>query len=153
MTTPRSTSAEDAPPAGFAPLDNVTEAEAFNGPYYLRRSTDAVSIGFRVHGRHLNAAGICHGGVIGVFADMQGYAIEVGNFSGAAPTITLSLDFLAAVRQGDWVEATPQVTRDTRSLTFFRSVITVDGSPVASCHGIYKKRSPARIPDNEGVSP
>jgi uncharacterized protein (TIGR00369 family) len=152
MTAPATMSDEDAPPAGFAPLDNVTEAEAFNGPYYIRRSTDAVSIGFRVHGRHLNAAGICHGGVIGVFADMQGYAIEVGNFSGAAPTINLSLDFLAAIRRGDWVEATPQVTRDTRSLTFFRSVITVDGSPVASCHGIYKKRSPAGGRGNEGVS-
>lgn len=138
----------DRPPEGFVPLDNATAAEAFNGPYYIRRRDGRASVGFRVQDRHLNAAGICHGGILAVFADMQGYAIEVGNFSGAAPTITLSLDFLAAVRAGDWVEATPEITRDTRSLTFFRSLMTVKGAAVAACNGIYKKRSSGPKPEN-----
>lgn len=127
-----------APPAGFKPLDNATEAERFNGPFFI--DEDRAVIGFRARARHMNAAGTCHGGILAVFADMQGYAIAVGNFSGAAPTITLGIDFLAPVREGDWVEATPEVTRDTKSLTFFQGMMRVDGQPVARTNGIYKKR-------------
>lgn len=129
---------EDQPPAGFQPLANATEGEAFNGPFYLRGGT----LGFRCKPRHLNASGTCHGGLLAFFADMLGYGIGVGTHSGAAPTVTLSLDFLAPVRLGDWVEAAPEVTRDTRSLTFFRALMTVDGNTVARCNGLYKKRTP-----------
>lgn len=131
----------DAPPEGFVPLGNATEGERFNGPYYIRRDGGSATLGFRVHKRHLNAAGMCHGGLLAVFADMLGYGINVGDHSGAAPTITLSLDFLAPVREGQWVEASPELTRDTRSLTFFRALMTVDGQAIARCNGIYKKRT------------
>ena len=128
-------------PAGFVPLENATEGERFNGPYFIRRSAGVAALGFRVKPRHLNAAGLCHGGLLAVFADMLGYAIGVGTSSGAAPTVTLSLDFLAPVRDGDWVEATPEITRDTRRLTFFRALMQVDGNAVVRCNGIYKKRT------------
>ncbi|MGH1369602.1 MAG: PaaI family thioesterase [Maritimibacter sp.] len=128
------------PPAGFEPLANATEVERFNGPFFIRKDEVGAVIGFRAQERHMNAAGTCHGGVLSVFADMQGYALAVGNFSGAAPTITLGIDFLAPVRFGDWVEATPEVTRDTKSLTFFQGMMRVEGAPVARSNGIYKKR-------------
>lgn len=127
----------DRPPAGFEPLANATEGEVFNGPFYIRGGT----LGFRCKRRHLNASGTCHGGLLAVFADMLGYGIGVGTQSGAAPTVTLSIDFLAPVRLGDWVEATPEVTRDSRSLTFFQALMRVDGTAVARCNGIYKKRT------------
>lgn len=127
----------DRPPAGFQPLANATEGERFNGPFYIRGGT----LGFRCQPRHLNAAGGCHGGLLAFFADMLGYGIGVGTQSGAAPTVTLSIDFLAPVRPGDWVEATPEITRDTRSLTFFQALMKVDGAAVARCNGLYKKRT------------
>lgn len=133
--------AEAEAPQGFVPLENATEGERFNGPYFIRRDGGAATLGFRCRPRHLNAAGTCHGGLLAVFADMLGYGIEVGDHSGAAPTITLGLDFLAPVREGDWVEAAPEITRDTRSLTFFRALMTVRDEPVARCNGIYKKRN------------
>ncbi|MFV0385149.1 PaaI family thioesterase [Paracoccus sp. (in: a-proteobacteria)] len=134
------TNGDDAP-EGFAPLANATEGERFNGPYYIRSDPQGATLGFRCKARHLNAAGSCHGGLLAVFADMLGYGIRVGDHSGAAPTITLSLDFLAPVHPGDWVEARPEITRDTRSLTFFQALIRVGGQPVARCNGIYKKRN------------
>ncbi|MGV0819070.1 PaaI family thioesterase [Martelella sp. AMO21009] len=131
----------DVVPKGFVLLDNGTEAERFNGPFYIAKGPAGAVLGFRCKARHLNAAGTCHGGLLAVFADMLGYGIEVGTFSGAAPTVTLSIDFLAPVREGDWVEARPEITRDTRSLTFFQALMRVEGQPVARCNGIYKKRN------------
>ncbi|MCB1388232.1 MAG: hypothetical protein KDK12_03640 [Rhodobacteraceae bacterium] len=127
----------DLPPVGFAPLANATEGELFNGPFYIRGGT----LGFRCKPRHINANGTCHGGHLALFADMLGYGIGVGTASGAAPTVMLAIDFLAPVRLGDWVEATPEITRDSRSLTFFHALMRVDGTVVARCNGIYKKRS------------
>ncbi|WP_417722500.1 PaaI family thioesterase [Salipiger sp.] len=132
--------ADDNAPEGFAPLLNVTELERFNGPFYMRKGPEGAALGFRCKARHLNAAGTCHGGLLAVFADMLGYGIEVGDHSGAAPTITLAIDFLAPVREGDWVEARPEITRDTRSLTFFQALMRVEEETVARCNGIYKKR-------------
>ncbi|MEQ8367219.1 MAG: PaaI family thioesterase [Roseicyclus sp.] len=134
----------DTPPAGFAPLENATEGERFNGPFYIARESGAARLGFRVGPRHLNAAGIVHGGVLALFADMLGFGLGVGSYSGAANTITLAIDFLAPAREGDWIEATPEITRETRSLIFFRAMITVEGAPIAHCNGIYKKRTAPR---------
>ncbi|SEJ83286.1 Thioesterase superfamily protein [Marinovum algicola] len=131
----------DAPPEGFTPLGNATEGERFNGPYYIRRADGATTLGFRVQKRHLNAVGTCHGGLLAVFADMLGYGINVGDHSGAAPTVTLSIDFLAPAREGDWVEASPELVRETRSLIFFQAVMRVGNGPVARCNGLYKKRT------------
>jgi uncharacterized protein (TIGR00369 family) len=131
----------DTPPPGFAPLENATEGERFNGPFHIARDGGGVRLGFRVGARHLNAAGSVHGGVLALFADMLGYGIGVGSYSGAANTITLAIDFLSPARNGDWVEAAPEITRETRSLIFFRAMMTVDGEPIAHCNGIYKKRT------------
>lgn len=133
---------EDHAPDGFSPLANATESELFNGPFWIRRAPEGATLGFRCKARHLNAAGVCHGGLLAVFADMLGYGLGVGDSSGATPTLALSIDFLAPVRRGDWVESRPEIARETRSMTVFQSLMRVNGETVARCNGIYKKRQP-----------
>ncbi|MFP1644660.1 PaaI family thioesterase [Pontitalea aquivivens] len=132
-------SAEDAPPGGFEPVVNRTEGENFAGPYYLRQSGSDVSMGFRVHPRHLNRTGVCHGGFIATFADLQGYAIKRGvGIAGISPTINLSVDFVRPVPNGSWVESTPQVVQRTNKMLFFQTLITADGLVAARASGIFK---------------
>ena len=140
-------SADDAAPEGFEPILNRTEGENFSGPYYLRQTGEVVSMGFRVHDRHLNRTGVCHGGFIATFADLQGYAIKRGvGIAGISPTINLSVDFVRPVPNGAWVESTPQVVQRTNKMLFFQTLITADGAVSARASGIFKLNLTKPVP-------
>lgn len=129
----------DRPPEGFELLPNRADCEAFAGPYYLRESGGVWSMGFRVHPRHLNKMGVCHGGMMATFADALGTAVKrAQGLRVETPTVTLTVDYVAPVRPGTWVEATPQLVAQTRSLLNFHSLITADGVVVARMNCIYK---------------
>jgi uncharacterized protein (TIGR00369 family) len=133
------TTTDDAPPAGFRPLTGRAECESFAGPYYLAESDGAWSMGFRVQPRHLNKMGVCHGGILATFADALGTAVKRGQgLRVETPTITLTVDYVAPVRPGTWVQATPKLVAQTRKLLNFHSLITADGETVARMNCIYK---------------
>ncbi len=129
-------------PPGFVRLEDPTEMAAVNGPHYLMpAATGPGTLGFRVERRRLNRSGLCHGGTLAVFADMMGRAMDLTSSEKTGPTITLSGDDLAPVKQGDQVGATPELTRVTRRMFFFRALMVVGDTTVASVHGIYRRRS------------
>lgn len=129
----------DNPPDGFVLLPDRAECEMFAGPYYLRGMDGVWSMGFRVHPRHLNRMGVCHGGMMATFADALGTAIKRGTgLRVETPTITLTVDYVAPVRAGAWVEATPHLVAQTRSLLTFDSMITADGKSAARMNAIYR---------------
>ncbi len=132
------------PPDGFVPLSLGSPAEAFFGPFYICEATAdrPARLGFRIGQQHLNDAGVCHGGVLAMFADLQGYALpQITRSSGSAPTISVSVDFVGPARLGDWVEATPEAVKVTRKMIFFQAVLKVENEAVARCNGIYKRGS------------
>jgi len=138
---PAPDAASDLPP-GFVRVDDPTEAAAFNGPHYLRQAASGPGMpGVRVMERHLNRAGTCHGGVLAVFADMMGRALDLTSAEKTSPSITLSVDCLAPVRLGDWVETTPELNRATRRMFFFQALTVVGDEPVARVNGIYRRLS------------
>lgn len=129
----------DRPPPGYVPCTAVTAVEMFCGPYYTCDGGGPSRMGFRVRDEHVNARGVCHGGLISIFADVQGYVLpELPRRSASAPTISVSVDFLAPTPLGAWVEGIPETVKMTRNMLFFRSIITADGEPVARCNGIYR---------------
>ncbi|MGE0232154.1 MAG: PaaI family thioesterase [Flavobacteriaceae bacterium] len=117
----------------------VTEVDKFSGPFYYGEGPGKVVLGFRVKPRHLNAAGICHGGVLATFADLQGSALKRhAGLKIVSPTISLSLDFLSPVHAGDWVEGYPELLKLSGRMLFFQSVLKRGDDVVARCNGIYK---------------
>jgi uncharacterized protein (TIGR00369 family) len=129
----------DRPPPGYVPLTSGTAVEDFCGPYYVRDGDGPSRLGFRVQPHHVNARNVCHGGLLSLFSDVLGYVLpELPRRSASAPTISVSVDFLAPAPLGAWIEGIPQTVKMTRKLLFYQSIVTADGEPVARCNGIYR---------------
>ena len=132
------------PPEGFRALDVTPErAEGFNPiVFHARRIGAALALGFRVGPEHLNPGGRCHGGVLASFCDMQlAFAIMYETPTLATtilPTVNLSLDYLAAVLPGAWVEGVGGVVSVTRNFAVAQAVVTADGVAAVRTSGIYK---------------
>ena len=63
------------------------------------------------------------------------------------PTISLSVDYLAPVANGSWIEARPEIAKVTRGMVFVSELLTADGEPAVRAHGIFKR------PPTEPTSP
>ena len=132
------------PPEGFRPLPATdARAQGFNPiALHARRAGGTLALGFRVGPEHCNPGGRCHGGVLATFCDMQlAFAILFDTPALATtilPTVNLSLDYLAAVLPGAWVEGIGGTVSVTRNLAVAQCVVTADGVPAVRTSGIYK---------------
>lgn len=129
-----------APPNGYEPLfAGHLGFSGLTGPYFVRMGEGAPVLGFRVEERHLNPSGVCHGGALAAFADYL--AVIVRHVAGATdfstPTVTLSIDYLAPVTLGSWVELNGRLLRRTKSLLFGDGVMQVDGAVVTRVDAIF----------------
>lgn len=95
--------------------------------------------GFQAEACHLNHGGIVHGGMLLAFAD-QSLGVTAARANGGRPQATVQLDthFLAAVQQGEFVEAHCEIVRQTRSLIFMACKLKVGERPVATASGVWK---------------
>ena len=133
---------KDEPPAGFVELTGRPEAERFAGPFYERTLDDGIrQLGFRVTPRKLNKMGVCHGGALALFADIQSGALKRSlGLAVDSPTINLTIDFVASAPKGSWVQSQPELVRQTGGLLFFESKLLADGHICARVNGIYRLR-------------
>ena len=131
------------PPDGFEPLKIQNGFALAFGPILARREGDRVSLGFRVDERHVNIGRVCHGGALATFADLQlaamqrTGAVEMGHY----PTISLSVDFLAAAALHDWVEYDVTLLKRTRRLVFTQAVLRTEAGPIARSNALYSAPS------------
>jgi acyl-coenzyme A thioesterase PaaI-like protein len=126
-------------PEGFAALRNAGAFAEKNGPLYFR--TADFALGFRVAPSHCNPVGVCHGGWLSAFLDMQmsATAIHEGGLDGRfLMTVSLSLDFLAAGPENAWIEGQATVLRRSNSLVFIQGLATSGGIPLSRASGVYK---------------
>jgi uncharacterized protein (TIGR00369 family) len=130
-------------PAGYTLLHLQGGFVAANGPLYGRFTDGRLHLGLRIGERHSNAFGVCHGGMLSMFADIQiALAIVVQDGVRAfLPTINLVCDFLAPALVGTWLSGETEVLRTTRNLTFGQAVLTADGTPVVRASGVFKRPS------------
>ncbi len=130
----------DSIPSGFERVTNAGNFSTMIGPTWQRREDDSsLTFGLRVEEKHLNSRGVVHGGMLMSFMD-QLLGRTVHNQIGRKPTATVQLDnqFLAGVREGDWVLGKGHVERETRSLLFVTGRLSVDDKPVLISSGVWK---------------
>jgi len=125
-------------PAGFEALNLHSPFNEGFGPIY-RHSTES-KLGFRMGPQHLNPVGVLHGGAMATFADtlvlavVRGIALRQSH----TPTISITVDYVAAAPAGSWVEADTTLVKATRTMLFVQALITADGDVVARASGIYR---------------
>ena len=137
---------EDEPtaiaPAGFVKVQLGGAFATHNGPLHARWQDPYLLLGFRVGPQHVNPANSCHGGMLGMFADIMistaaQYQSDIARQF--LPTINLQMDFLATAPLGSWVQGRADILRATRSLIFSQGLIHADGTLVMRASGVFKR--------------
>lgn len=151
------TQALDNPPEGFRRIDFDRDRPdpTFNshiGNLYAKRGAkgtrDEFVLGFRVHQHMCNPAGGLHGGMMMTVADLVG-TMGGGTLVGLRkflPTVSMTFDFVAPAKVGDWVEGRAEIVRQTRSLLFTDISLTVGEERFLRASQI------AKIPSGDGLS-
>jgi len=126
--TAQATQTRATPAPDFATHDTLTVPDGFRrwdarsgfglllGPVYLHESRPIAAM--RVDARHLNVQDIAHGGFLAALADSAyGYIFRRDLPDILPRTVHLSVDYLAAVQPGDWLEAHVDFVRRGKRLT------------------------------------
>jgi len=125
--------------AGWQIISSNTAFGDLVGPIWRTGEGEHSRFGFIVAPKHLNRAGNLHGGMLMTLAD-NAMAIAAREATGSKrhATIELNIQFIGAVRPGDFVEAHPEVARATRSLVFMQAKMFVGTRLVVTTNGIWK---------------
>ena len=117
------------------------------GPLWTRKQGDSWEYGILAEQKHVNPAGIVHGGMLMTLLDHALSAIA-WEANGRKPLVTVALDvqFLAPARPGDLVAATGRIVRQTSSLVFLQGSLAVDGQQIAVASAILKLTGADRTP-------
>jgi uncharacterized protein (TIGR00369 family) len=133
-----------APPEGFTQMVRKGEFWRMSGPYFERARTGGAEQAFLAADKHCNAMGFVHGGMLSGFLDgllFQAVKRVIGAQS--AITLHMSIDFLAAARNGAWVIGEAEVTRETADVVFASGRVHSAGRDVARASGLFKPTRPA----------
>jgi len=125
-------------PAGFTPgfLDH-------GGPYYLGAQMEGVRVvGLLICPHHINYRDAAHGGVISTFADVAlSHAVFDAERPRLAPsTVTLTVNYLAGAKLGDWMEARVRIDRLGGRTAYTSGGIWRGEEQVATMSGVFAIR-------------
>ena len=119
--------------------DEPFEAESA-GPFYFRVDENGPVSAFRAERKHMNSAGVVHGGCLLTFADFALFAIAHDAMDGAyGLTVALTSEFLDGPKEGELIEARGDVLRAGGSLIFIRGIVTGNGRPCLNFSGTIKR--------------
>ena len=121
-------------PEGFirntrsSPVTDVWE------PLYEKITSDAIIIGLWLRQAHTNRRGLIHGGVIAALADKAmghscGYKLGAAGHS--LVTVSLSLDYIASAKIGQWLQVESDVIKTGKTLCFTQCLVKADREVIA----------------------
>ncbi len=93
----------------------------------------------RLRHEHLNKLRVAHGGTMMTIADNAFGDAILAHFDKPVSFVTVSFsgEFLAAGKEGDWVEARVTINRAGRRLIFAKCALTIDGKNVFNASGVF----------------
>ncbi len=113
------------------------------GPFLSRREAGGWAYGLRIDERHLNQAGIVHGGTLTALMDQALSAIawqEAGKV--ACVTVQLNMSFLQAAHSEQTLVARGTVTHTAGSMLFMEGSLHADETLVATAQAVMKRLAP-----------
>jgi uncharacterized protein (TIGR00369 family) len=134
---------EEPPPSGFEPYAEPSGFLERIGPLLQRRTEAGVVFGVRIAEHHCNRRGMAHGGLVVALADVA--LGKTGEWFSQPPvsllTASLTIDFYAAARRGDWLEANTDVIRVGHQVAFGNCYLRVGDRVVARASGVFNVRA------------
>lgn len=134
-------------PDGFSPHFRKSPVTDPWEPLHSRQSGDVIEIGVHLDRPHCNARGFVHGGVIAALADnamgmsyVAARARRIGETADNAGAVTLSLsvDYAAIARAGQWLQIVPRIIKAGKSIGFVDALILADGEAIARSSATFK---------------
>jgi len=132
-------------PEGFRPFRFSFGFLEAIGPLYGKWDGARLLMGFRAEERHCNPGQVVHGGMMATFADMLlpiAARMQSKADVGFAPTVNLTLDYLAPARLGAWVEGAAEFLRAGKTLFFAHGTASADGVLCLRASAIFKVTEP-----------
>ena len=110
------------------------------GPLGYKVVDGTITFAFLADARHRNTAGTVHGGMLMTFADFALCLTATWEQPGEkCVTVSCNSEFVAPGRPGDLIEASGEVVRRTKSLTFVRGQVYVDDRILLNYSAIVKR--------------
>ena len=109
------------------------------GPFYRPPGGERMVCGFITDARHGIKRGVTHGGMLATAFD-----VALGNACWAAAkerpcaTVQLNIQYVGALKLGEFATIRSDIVRVTSSLVFVRGVMAVDDRAIATADGIWK---------------
>jgi uncharacterized protein (TIGR00369 family) len=126
-------------PEGYDTATLWDPFEVYCSPFFDQRERGVLKFAFRVDDRHVNANGICHGGMLLTFSDSAlGYTVMAVSDNEWCVTASMQASFLAPAKIGDLIEVAPEVVRKTRELVFVRGDFRVGQELVMTVTSLWK---------------
>jgi uncharacterized protein (TIGR00369 family) len=111
------------PPPGFAPTPNFGGFHDFTGPFYhMVVDEKRHLVGMYVQEHHLNTGRNLHGGMYLMLADTA-MTCAGQEHAGVFVTTSLSSEFIAAAKGGEWIEADVEVLKAGRRMIYMSCVV------------------------------
>lgn len=125
--------------AGWKVLDMPGHMGAMGSIWLFPREDGLWLYGLLIEAKHLNPAGIVHGGVLLTLAD-HAMSSVAWLHKQRQPCVTLQLDsqFIAPAKAGDLVVCDARISHSTRSMVFMRVELSVQQQLVLTGQGIMK---------------
>jgi len=107
-------------PEGFVPARFSSSFLRDSGPYHLRTHAAGTTVGLRIRDSHVNYVEVAHGGVLATLADvclsLQCHLLEPAGLP--VTTVSLTTNFLAGAKLGDWLEAEGRIDRQGKRIAY-----------------------------------
>ncbi len=126
-------------PEGFKPARFDGQYLHHVGPYYTKKTDDTVLVGLPVSDHHINYVDIAHGGILTTLADVA-LSFQVFLIERPAPmvtTVSLTTNFLGAVKLGDFLIADGYIDRLGKRLAYTHGTIRRGDDLVMTMNGVF----------------
>lgn len=135
MNTESGNVAQTGIPQGFSALEKRSGFLSNCGDFYLHDERPILAV--RLQSQHLNFVRIAHGGFLASVADIA-FGVILKRLSQTPPvTINLNVDYIGAVREGDWIEAHVEVLKAGNNFTNASCLLKVGDRLVLRANGVF----------------
>jgi acyl-coenzyme A thioesterase 13 len=137
-------------PAGFEPLTKLRTSPFLDhvGPFFFQWRDKSLVLGLRIEGKHANARGTAHGGLLLSMADVAlGYQLALSQDPPAkATTVSMSADFTGGAGIGDWLEAHVEMNQLGTRMAFANAYLMVGEKRVARVSAVFLRTDAPALP-------